>query len=151
MDDPHGSIVRWQSTLIVQFTYAINLILGFSVAALGFQITTMLGREINYGYYGEKTYVDAALLSLIFLGASVLLGIPLVLNRLKDFRLTAKIARQRKYPSPTDTIAADRDLSEKLGRKTWCLFQWQLGTFGIGVVMTIVGVAILFFQKLSLG
>jgi hypothetical protein len=41
-EDKKGSFIRWQSTTIEQFTYAVNLILSFAVATLGFQITILL-------------------------------------------------------------------------------------------------------------
>ena len=40
--EPRGSFVRWQSTTIAQLTYAINLVLAFSIAALGFQVSLLL-------------------------------------------------------------------------------------------------------------
>src|SRR5690606_2534499 len=87
-DSPKGSFVRWQSTTIAQLTYAVNLVLGFSVAALAFQITTLLNKEFNPVSWQKCAFS----ISLLALMASVGLGIWCVVNRLRDFRVTAKVA-----------------------------------------------------------
>lgn len=71
---------------------------------------------------------------------SVALGIWCVINRLRDFRATTKAARMREKGKPNEDIKPYRDLYKKLGEKTWVLFWWQVGTFGVGILFTILGV-----------
>jgi hypothetical protein len=50
-----GTFIRWQSTTLKQLTYAVNLVLTFSVATLGFQVTTLLDRN-SVQTLGETQY-----------------------------------------------------------------------------------------------
>ena len=83
-NDPKGSFIRWQSITIAQLTYAVNLILGFSVAALAFQVATLLNENFKPVSWQKYTF----LLSLVILLASVGFGLWCVINRLRDFRAT---------------------------------------------------------------
>jgi len=82
----------------------INLILGFSVATLGFQVTLLLSNNFNPVSWQKCTFS----LSLLLLVASVSFGISVVINRLRDFRATQqplekkKNSRQRKILSSTE-------------------------------------------------
>ena len=37
-------------------------------------------------------------------------------------------------------LAPDRLLAKKLGTRTWLIFWWQVGTFGVGILFAIVAV-----------
>ena len=136
MDDPKGSFIRWQSIAITQLTYAINLILTFSVAALAFQITLLLNEKFNpvswqkYGFF----------LSVFLLLVSGGLGMWCVINRLRAFRATAKVARMRDNGKPGEQIQPYRAFYKKLDERTWSLFWWQIGTFGTGVLLLVLDV-----------
>jgi hypothetical protein len=73
-------------------------------------------------------------------------------NRLCDFRKTARITRhrqewRRQYVPEFVIEHALFNLQEetkKLGRKTWCLFWWQMGAFVYGIFVLILGLAIHF-------
>ncbi|WP_156820431.1 hypothetical protein [Thioalkalivibrio thiocyanodenitrificans] len=143
-DSPKGSFVRWQSTTIAQLTYAVNLVLGFSVAALAFQVTTLLNKEFNPVSWQKCAFS----ISLLALMVSVGLGIWCVVNRLRDFRATAKVARMREQKKSDEEMGPLRVLSEKLGNKTWSIFWWQIGTFGVGVLLLVLGIAGSVSQKL---
>jgi hypothetical protein len=123
-DDPKGSFTRWQSITIAQLTYAINLILGFSVAALGFQIAIILNEKFN-----PVSWQKCAFLFSMSLLASVGFGIWCVINRLLDFRATTKVARMREKGKSDEEMQPYRALYQKLGAMTWRLFWWQIGTF----------------------
>ena len=129
--DPKGSFVRWQSITIDQLTYAVNLVLALSVATLGFQITLLL----NDKFIPEAWQKCAFALSLLLLAVSVIAGIFVVVNRLRDFRATKDAARLREEKASEAIIEPYRVLYRKLGGRTWILFWWQLGTFGAGVVL----------------
>ncbi len=136
-DSPKGSFVRWQSTTIAQLSYAVNLVLGFSVAALAFQVTTLLNEKFNPVSW-QKCAFSISLLALL---ASAGLGIWCVINRLRDFRATTKVARMREQKKSDAEMEPHRVLSEKLGKRTWGIFWWQIGTFGVGVLLLVLGIA----------
>ena len=143
-DDPKGSFTRWQSIQIAQLTYAINLVLGLSVASLGFQITILINEKFNPISWQKCAFS----VSLLFLLASVGLGIWCVINRLRDFRLTTKVARMREKGESDEDMQPYRTLYKKLGRKTWIIFWWQIGTFGVGVLLLIIGITASVSKKL---
>ena len=92
--------MRWQSTTIAQLTYAINLTLTFSVAALGFQVSLLLGKEFTPVSWQKCAFS----LSLLLLLASTGFGIGCVINRLRDFRATTHAARLREDEKPDEEI-----------------------------------------------
>ena len=131
------SFVRWQGITISQLGYAVNLILGLAVAALGFVITLLLNKEFIPVSWMKCTF-SVALLSLL---ASIGIGIWCVVNRLRDFRATKEVARKREKGATDSELQPLRDLSGRLGSKTWWLFWWQIGMFGAGIALTVVGIA----------
>jgi len=144
--DPQGSFVCWQQIRIDQHTYAINLFLTFAVAALGFQVTLFLDGKYD-------SLLCLPLLSLAALLISVGIGIWVVINRLRDFRLTASIVRRREerqnepgssYNSAQDKeLEHDRAKSRRMGDLTWCLFWWQIGTFATSMILVVAGIFVL--------
>lgn len=136
-NDPKGSFIRWQSITIAQLTYAVNLVLGFSVAALAFQVTTLLNEKFNPVSWQKCAFS----LSLLTLLVSAGLGIWCVINRLRDFRATTKVARMREQEKSETEMEPHRVLYRKLGKKTWWLFWWQIGTFGVGILLLVFGIA----------
>jgi hypothetical protein len=136
--------MRWQSITIGQLTYAINLILAFSVATLGFQVTLLLNERFMPISWQKGVFS----LSLILLSSSVALGVWVVINRLRDFRVTTKAARKREEGVCEEKIEPYRTLYRNLGKKTWCLFWWQVGTFVFGVLCTVLSVLASSIHKL---
>lgn len=136
-DGPKGSYIRWQSTTIAQLSYAVNLILGFSVAALAFQVTTLLNEKFTPVSWQKCSFT----ISLLALSASTGLGIWCVINRLRDFRATTKVASMREQGRNDEQIEPHRSLYEKLGNRTWVIFWWQIGTFGVGMLLLVLGIA----------
>lgn len=127
-----GSFVRWQSITIAQLTYSVNLILGFAVATLGFQVTLLLNEKfLPVGW--QKCIFSLSMLTVLM---SIGFGIWCVINRLRDFRATMRAARLREDEKPDAEIQPLRDLYTKLGKYTWGLFWWQIATFGVGIVLT---------------
>jgi hypothetical protein len=142
--EPKGSFVRWQSITIAQLTYSVNLILGLAVAALGFQVALLLNDKFNPIAWQKCAFF----VSMFLLVLSIAMGILCVINRLRDFRATTKAARMREERKPGENIQPYRVLYKKLGEKTWSLFWWQIGTFGVGIVFMILGVWASISQKL---
>lgn len=143
-DDSKESFIRWQSITISQLTYAVNLVLGFAVAALGFQVTTLLNEKFIPISWQKSVFF----LSLLLLLASVGFGIFCVINRLRDFRATTKVARMREEGKTDAEIQPLRALYKKLGERTWILFCWQIGTFGVGVLFLVLGITASLITKL---
>lgn len=143
-DEPKGSFVRWQAITIAQLTYSVNLILGITVAVLGFQVALLLNEKFNPAGW-QKCAFGASIVALL---ASIGLGIWCVINRLCDFRATTKAARLQEDKKPDDEIQVYRDLYKTLGERTWGLFWWQIGTFGIGIAFTILAVWAPISQKI---
>ena len=136
-EEPKGSFVRWQAITIAQLTYSVNLILGFSVAVLGFQMSLLLNEKFH-PFRWHKCAFDISIFTLLL---SIGFGIWCVINRLRDFRATTKAARLREEAKPDEEIQQYRDLYNKLGKMTWLLFWWQIGTFGVGIVFTVLTVS----------
>ncbi len=130
------SSIRWQSRSIEQFGYALNLVLGLSVAAIGFELSLILGDELKNG--GWKNCLFA--ISLLSLLLSVAVGLLCVVNRLRDFRATAETARQREDGASDLELQSLRTLTRKLGQKTWLLLWWQIATFGLGISLLVFAV-----------
>lgn len=140
-------VVRWDAYRINQLSYANNLLLTLNLAFLGF-LTTKNTLELAPGFLLGSIQILCGV-SLI---ASFVSGLLLVLNRLKDFRLTAKLTKKRRrnkrekktYCSNLDyEINKLRKKTKYLGNRSWCLFNWQIWTFSIGVIL---GVTFLILQ-----
>jgi hypothetical protein len=143
-NDPKGSFVRWQSIAIGQLTYAANLILGLSIAALGFQITLLLPDRFRPSACQKYAF----LLSMLLLALSIIFGLWLVINRLRDFRATETAARMREEGESGVKIEPYRVLYRRLGAITWRLFWWQVSTFGAGLFFTVLSVLLSSWNKL---
>ena len=134
-DEPKGSFTRWQAITIGQLTYAINLVLTFSVATVGFQVTLLLGDKFYPVSWQKCAFGSSIVLNLI----ATALGLLCVYNRLQDFRTTAQAARMREKEDPEKE--AYRNQYRHLGERTWLLCWWQLGTFGFGILLNVLAVA----------
>jgi hypothetical protein len=143
-EEPRGSFVRWQAITIGQLTYAINLVMGLSVATLGFQVALLLGDNFTPTGLQKCAFV----LSLFALMISVVFGVVVVINRLRSFRETMRTARAREKAKEAAIIEGHRQLYRKLDKRTWWLFWWQVGAFASGVVLTTLSVLAFAGQKL---
>lgn len=131
-----ASSIRWQGRTIEQFGYALNLILGLSVAAMGFEVSLLLRSDFEKD--GWQNWLFAA--SLLSLLLSTAVGLWCVVNRLHDFRTTTETARKRENGAPASELHALRSRSRNLGKRTWRLFWWQISAFGAGVFLLILAV-----------
>lgn len=130
------SSIRWQGRTIEQLGYALNLLLGLGVAALGFEVSLILNK--NFHHTGWQNCILS--ISLLALVLSVAVGLWCVLNRLHDFRATAETARKRENGASDIELQPLRTLTRTLGKRTWVLFKLQLWTFGLGVLLLVVAV-----------
>jgi len=129
--------IRWQGITITQLSYSINLILTFSVAAIGFSVSLLL----NENFKPTSCQAYAFFLSLMLLLASGAIGIWCTINRQRDFRATAKITNLKRKEGHESELAELRALTNKLGKKTWGIFWWQIGTFSAGIFVLVLSVA----------
>ncbi len=111
--------------------------MGLATASLGFEITLATENKLA-GCWAMRLLV----VSLAALLASAGVGIWCELNRLKDFRKTAEVARRREQGEhdPADEKLGDREFNnlrreaERLGNRTWILFYVQVATFGAEIL-----------------
>jgi hypothetical protein len=132
------SSVRWQGRTIEQFGYTLNLILGLAVAGIGYELTLLLSKEKTSACWQSCLLF----ISLIFLLISVGAALWCIISRLRDFRLTAEIARRREDGEADAQLQFDRSKSKRLGEVTWTLLWWQITAFALGLIFlmtTILG------------
>lgn len=147
------SSIRWTGIAITQLGYAINLILTFSTASLGFALSLLKDKAFSPTSNAQKLF-DIALLAL---GLSIVIGIACVFNRLKDFRASRAIATEREKledkGTPRDEInealRALRRENKDRGENTWRWFRWQASTFGIGIASLVLSFVIMYSVKLG--
>lgn len=139
---PDNRFVRWQSRTIEQLGYAINLVLGLSVAALGFEVSLLLNPHFEPGLCWERMDL---LLSLFSLCLSALFGAAAVVTRLLDFRGTAQTIRTNNAEEKKGLRAR----TKALGYFTWFCFWGQFGSFGVGIALAALRFATLAVDKLT--
>ena len=97
---------RWQAYSITQLTFAINLVFGLSVGALGFAVSLL--RDISF--IPSRCYSILFAASLALLGISTLCEIGTAVSRLLDFRYTRGIAVMLRKAPTAKTLTALRPL-----------------------------------------
>jgi hypothetical protein len=138
------SFVRWQEITINQLTYAVGLILSLSTASLGFAISLLTNKDFEPSLWGKRFFLLTIATFLISTG----LGVWCVINRLVDFRVSRKIAKQREKNASDEELSSIRLKSKSYGDRTWTLFWWQIGVFAFAVLSFIACVLTVYQQKL---
>jgi hypothetical protein len=131
------SSVRWQGRTIEQFGYALNVIFGLAIASIGYEASLILNDDIQF--VGWQTCLLS--ISLLALVVSSCAAFWCIINRLRDFRLTAKISRKRENKENDIELEYLRKEAKGLGDFTWTLFWWQIWSFIIGVISLSIVVA----------
>jgi len=132
--DDRESFVRWQGITRDHFSFVSNLVLGLATGLLAFLVSGLASAQPT-----NNCSLVIATLSMVLLSTSVGLAIWCAINRLRDFRTTAQIARSRYKGEPVNSSA--RQETAVLGQLSWRLFWWQLVLFGFGaagIAITIV-------------
>jgi hypothetical protein len=132
-DKGNESFVRWQGRTIEQLGFVNNLLLGLATGILAFQTQGAFNGGLSLAYYEKCSMV----LSMLFMTASLLAGCYLAYNRLKSFRLTAKIARNRET-NVREGIATLRACVKKLDARTWLYLKLQVSSFALGGLFLVV-------------
>src|ERR1700730_7532256 len=115
-----GRFTRWQSITIAQLGYAINLILTFDAASLGFVLSiTKDTTQLATNCWARHLLLFSVVLILLSMAA----GLWCIINRLIDFRKTESIARDKERGElPACECAIRKAETDKLGKRTWHLF-----------------------------
>lgn len=125
---------RWQSQAIAQLSFAINLLLGLSVGALGFVVALLR----DTAFTPSRFYATLFLAASVLLGIATACGLGAVVTRLLDFRYTTQKIRKMQTggsSAETDELYSD---ARALGSATWRLF-WALAVcFVLGVAALVV-------------
>ncbi|MNF69862.1 hypothetical protein D3C84_517540 [compost metagenome] len=132
--DFHESFVRWQGITRDYFSSVSNLVLGLATGLLAFLVSGLTSYQPI-----TKCLLAVGTFSAVILAASVALAVWCAINRLRDFRATAKIARSHWKGEPI--APEDRQESKVMGQLSWRLFWWQLVLFGFGsagVAVTVI-------------
>lgn len=135
--DDLESFVRWQTVTRDYFSSVSNIVLGLATGLLAFLVSGLTPSQAT-----SKCLLIVGTCSMVFLAASVGLAVWCAINRLRDFRATAQIARSRSKGDPVATDA--RQETKVLGQLSWRIFWWQLVLFGFGAA----GVAITVIVRL---
>lgn len=111
---------RWQNHRISQFSFSINLFLGFSVASLAYVINLLLSSAKG------NSVLECVLIIWAFSAAA---GCVATVSRLLDFRYTALKLRA---PGMLNTFMA-----KYLGKITWAMFWVQIILYPYGAFVFI--------------
>ena len=137
--------VRWQGITITQLSYSINLILSFTVAAIGFGVSLLLNDSFQPTSWQSCIFS----ISMLLLLASGAFGIWCTINRLRDFRATAKITNLKRKEGNEEELTELQTLTKKLGKKTWGIFWAQIGAFAAGILLLVISVLFSVGNKLA--
>ena len=107
-----------------QFGSALNLVLGLTISVIGYWYFLLLDADFRPEGWA-KSFTSYSLISL---SISASCGMLCVLNRLWDFRGTARRARN-------DPNAPAQETLRVLGKLTWGLFYAHIGLFVLGLLM----------------
>lgn len=129
---------RWRKITLDQMSYVQNLTLTFAVAALGYWFV-LVQSEAFKPATSAKVFM---ILSLIALAGSGMSGFSCAINRLLDFRGTAR--RTCNHPQ-----APTKDELRDLGDRTWSLLYWQVALFGLGTSFLAVTLLLTYGHKLT--
>lgn len=114
------SFRRWQSKAIEQKQSVSSLLLGLSGAALGFSVS-LLPTSTYIGCVASALFHANAVAHLL----SISCGIAFSINRVRDFDLTAQIARKREQNPTQPGLKKMRETVRRWGRITKRLYLWQ--------------------------
>lgn len=137
------SFIRWQNILINQLSFVNNLVITLNIGVLGYLINFIQNVTILNCF--QKFFFWIASVLII---CSLSTGLILVINRLDDFKITAKIARKRET-NKREGIEEDRKKAKEIGKKTWNLLIWQVSTFFASLICTLVIILIEYGDKIT--
>jgi hypothetical protein len=129
MTNDKDSYLRWQELAIIQLGYTINLLLTFATAMMAFAMKILMESQKPFPGIAHCLFP----LSVLFLGASIIVALAANWTRALDFRYTRRAARERVTNS--DKHDDHQGTADSWGEWTWRLFYCQTVTFGFGVAL----------------
>lgn len=135
--DDYERFARWQNITREQLGATSNLILGLATGLLAFASALLLQQKSGI----SLCVIGSSAVGCILLALSVALALWCATNRLKDFRLTAKIANP-KHNGSAAILDEWRGESKCLGELTWKIFHGQIWCFALGAGGVVVGLVI---------
>lgn len=135
---------KWENHRIAQLSFINNLVVGLSLALTGYVFNFIKPSRIIFNSTQKFLFWIGVLLIVV----SIVVGVFIAINRLEDFRLTAKIARNRENNN-RNGIKADREKVQIIGKKTWNGFVWQIVTFGVSFLCFSLMIMIEYWDKLT--
>jgi hypothetical protein len=145
-DRDHDAMIRWQGYAREQRSTVNSLFLTYAAALVGLQSSILLTQAIAEVAW-SRIFLAAGCGSFISLTA----GCIVVLLRLRDARLTARLARYRVEKQTASKIKRLRLSVENYGRWTNRLIPVQVAAFALAVVAFVIWLVLSFRAKLSLG
>jgi hypothetical protein len=128
---------RWRKIAIDQLGYLLNLTLTFAIAALGYCFVLLKDRD----FAPEHLAKQAMMIAIISLAVSALAVFICSLNRLLDFRATAR--RACGHPNKPN-----KDVTRDLGQVTWYILYFQIVAFGVGIAALAISLLLTYGFKL---
>ena len=138
----HDKMVRWQGYAREHRSTVNSLFLTYAAALLGLQCSILLSNEVTRVYW-SKYFVAASIAGLV----SLIAGGVVVVIRLHDARLTARIVRFRIEQKSQAEIDATRHFTDDLGWWTNCLIPVQFIAFAFAAVIFLIWVFLSFSPK----
>ena len=135
---------RWQGLAIAQFSVAIALISGLSIAGLAAGLALL--QNDKFALTGRWRFVFV--LSQFFLLLAAFLSSAAVITRLLDFRLTARTVRKERCPDYDRPLIIFGCDSNGYGRATWRLFWPSWFSLIAGVTLLIISIAVAYSDRL---
>ncbi len=153
--EPYASrYLRWESRRIEQMGFVNNLLIGLASVLFFWLCEGAIDGKICFPFWSFITIVSTG----ICLFVSLVCGLFLACNRLKDFRETTKVIQKenqqafyKKRNLVEDAVSTSHEIDtskkniEKFGTCTWHLLIAQLWTFGGGFLLLGVGVILKVF------
>jgi len=143
-NDYEERFIRWQKYSIEQMSYVINLILGFTIASLGYCLNLL--QNDKFVLSGINKFLFQCGFFLLFV--SLILGLLCVINRLTDFRMTKTTNKMRKDGKTEDQIMCRKNITNILGKITWWLFYFQISSFFLAIISIALSIMIIYQAKL---
>jgi hypothetical protein len=123
----------WQNIQITQFGFASNLIFGLATALIVYICEFVQNPDLHLNFI-QKVLIWLAGFSSVL---SVILGVFVVYNRLKDFRLTTDIVRNKSKKSK-EMLVADRLKADNYGSYSWFGLKIQVLSFLVSFVSVLI-------------
>ena len=140
-DTPYN---RWQGLAIAQFSVAIALISGLSIARLGAGLSLLQNEKFALAGWWKCGFV----LSQLFFAIAAFLSCAAVITRVLDFRLTARTVRKKQQADYGKSLTIFGCGSEGYGRATWRLFWPSCVSLALGAALLIASIGVAYADRL---